>query len=77
MWWAPLGYGLGAILLVLLGAGVVPALGHILQNLGAFLATLEPLEPWWLLMLLLIPLLTWWSFRSLVGLGATRRRRRP
>jgi uncharacterized membrane protein len=72
-WWAPLGYALGALLLGLLGAGVVPMLGQILQEFGAFLATLEPLEPWWLLMLLLIPLLVWWSFRSLVGLGTTRR----
>ena len=30
-------------------------------------------EPWWLFLLLLIPLTIWWSFRSLAGLGPIRR----
>src|SRR5260370_32842345 len=41
LWWAPLGYGLGALLLIALGAGVVPALGRVLQEFGTFLASLE------------------------------------
>ena len=36
-------------------------------------ATLTFLAPWWLLLLAGIPVLWWWSLRSLSGLGKTRR----
>ncbi len=73
LWSAPAGYALAAILLLGAGAWLVPPLGELLQAFGAFLASLEPLEPWWLLLLLLVPALLWWSWRTLAGLGATRR----
>src|SRR5207302_536833 len=33
----------------------------------------EPTKPWWLLLLGLIPLIVFWSYRSLAGLGPVRR----
>jgi uncharacterized membrane protein len=73
LWPAPLGYALGAILCLGLSIWLMVPFALILQEFVAFLGTLEPLEPWWLLLLLLIPTLLWWSYRSLAGLGATRR----
>src|ERR1700690_262362 len=35
--------------------------------------SIEPLEPWWLLLLLLLPLIVWLSFRRMSGLGPVGR----
>jgi uncharacterized membrane protein len=72
MWFAPFGYAVAAILCLGLSSWLLPSLGVILQECGSFLASLE-LEPWWLLLLLLIPALCVWSYPRLAGLGATRR----
>jgi uncharacterized membrane protein len=72
-WWAPLGYGAGAVLLLGLGAMAARPVGQGLVRAGQFLLGLEPLQPWWLLVLLSVPLVVWLSFRSLAGLGPVRR----
>ena len=72
-WSEYLGYAVGAALLFGLGGWLLPEL-HTLARLGLDFATsLEPLEPWWLLLLVLIPALFYYSFRSLAGLGPVRR----
>ena len=38
-----------------------------------FFISLRPQEPWWLLLLLAVPVLFWTSWRTLVALGPTRR----
>jgi uncharacterized membrane protein len=72
-WSAALGYALAAVLVFSLGGALLPVATQGLHAAGLFLASLEPLEPWWLLLLLLIPAMLWWSYRPLVSLGATRR----
>jgi uncharacterized membrane protein len=71
-WWAPLGYVAGAAVLVGLGAWAGP-LGRAVVRAGRFLSSLDALQPWWLLLLLLLPVVVWLSFRSLAGLGPVRR----
>jgi hypothetical protein len=72
-WNAYLGYLVGAVLLFGTGAWVLGPLGQLIGDAGKFVVTLVPLEPWWLLLLLLIPVTIWLSFRSLSGLGPIRR----
>jgi uncharacterized membrane protein len=72
-WSAPLGYTVGGVLLLGLGATAVEPMTEVLSDAGRFLVSLEPLEPWWLLVLLFVPLIIWLSFRSLTGLGPIRR----
>jgi uncharacterized membrane protein len=72
-WWAPLGYAVGVALLVGLGGWLTIPLGAALVGAGRFLVSLRPAQPWWLLLLLLVPLLVALSFRSLAGLGPVRR----
>lgn len=56
---------LAAGLFLLAGAAGVYLLGH-------FFLHLRPLEPLWLGLLVLLPLVVWWSWRSLAGLGPIR-----
>jgi uncharacterized membrane protein len=72
-WWAPLGYSVGGLALVGLGGVCLPAVGRGLAEVGDVLLKLEAGQPWWLLLLLLVPLVVWLSFRSLAGLGPVRR----
>ncbi len=72
-WWAPLGYLAGAVLLVGLGAWGLPSATTELNAGYAVLRTLEPTDLWWLLLLLLIPVIVFLSYRSLAGLGPVRR----
>ncbi len=72
-WSADLGCGVGAVLLFFLGALLVRPVANRLQDAGLFLLSLQPLEPVWLLLLLLVPALIWFSFRNLSGLGPVRR----
>jgi uncharacterized membrane protein len=72
-WWAPLGYTAGGLALLGLGglgaARVGAGLGEAAKGLlGAAFA-----QPWWLLLLALIPVVVWMSFGSLAGLGPVRR----
>jgi uncharacterized membrane protein len=72
-WYAPLGAFLGGVTLIGLG-------GWLSRDIGVgtvyFVRTLwnsEFAQPWWLLLLLLIPVIVWMSYRSLAGLGPVRR----
>ncbi len=71
--WSNLGGACSAAILVFgLGCWWLP-LADLLVEVGLFVYSLEPVQPWWLLLLLVIPLIIWFSFRSLAGLGPTRR----
>src|SRR5262249_6820766 len=72
-WSAPLGYTVGGIFLLGLGGLYVEPAAEVLGDSWRFLVSLEPLEPWWLLVLLFVPVIIWMSFRSLTGLGPIRR----
>jgi uncharacterized membrane protein len=72
-WWATAGWLLGAALCFGVGAWAGPHASEPLASAGAFLLTLRPLEPWWLLILLAIPLVITMSWRNLASLGAGRR----
>jgi uncharacterized membrane protein len=72
-WWPPPAWLFGGTLLLGLGGFLGLPAARGLERAGKFLLSLEPLEPWWLLLLLQVPLVVWFSFRSLAGLGPVRR----
>ncbi len=72
-WYAPAGYFLRGGVAFWPRGVILEPLADALGVAGRFLFTIEPLEPWWLLLLLLLPLIVWLSFRSLSGLGPVRR----
>lgn len=71
-WWRPLAWTLATLLALTLGGfvGSVQAAG---VSAVRTLRTLEFVQPWWLLLLLVLPLLIRFSYRSLAGLGPVRR----
>ncbi len=72
-WSAYLGYGFGALLLFGLGCWGLQTVTAALNVVGRFLLSLEVAEPWWLLGLLLVPVLIFVSYRRLASLGPIRR----
>jgi uncharacterized membrane protein len=72
-WWAPLGYAVGAALLLAIGGAACETVGEWLAETGKVALSLEPTQPWWLLLLGLIPVIIFLSYRSLAGLGPVRR----
>ncbi len=72
-WVRPLAYAVAAVLALGLGGLVTLTASERLADAGRALASLEPAQPWWLLLLLLVPLVFWFSYRSLAGLGPVRR----
>jgi uncharacterized membrane protein len=72
-WWRPLAYAAAGLLAFGLGAFAAGPVGEGLVEAGKAAASLEPSQPWWLLLLLLIPLVFYFSYRSLAGLGPVRR----
>jgi uncharacterized membrane protein len=78
-WSREAGYLVGAALLAGIGGLTAAPAGGILANFSGATATaldsghIGIAEPWWLLLLLLVPLIVLFSFRSLAGLGPTRR----
>ncbi|MCI0458356.1 MAG: VWA domain-containing protein [Gemmataceae bacterium] len=78
-WSEPLGYAVGGCALFALGGISAAPAGQVLQDGATALAGaletghLGVAEPWWLLLLLLVPLIVGLSFRSLAGLGPVRR----
>jgi uncharacterized membrane protein len=72
-WSAPLGYAVGAVLLLGLGGAASGTVAQGLAEAGKLLQSLEPTQPWWLLLLGLIPVIILLSYRSLAGLGPVRR----
>jgi uncharacterized membrane protein len=72
-WFAPLGWGLGGLFFLALGGVGSVAAGEGLEEAWKVALSLEPTKPWWLLMLLFIPVIILLSYRSLAGLGPVRR----
>jgi uncharacterized membrane protein len=75
-WWTPIGYVLGSLTLLFLGgiaAWPVAAGMEILATNLVSAGSIRASSPFWLLLLLLIPVLILWSYRGLAGLGQTRR----
>jgi uncharacterized membrane protein len=72
-WSAPLGYATGGLLLLGIGGACTGLVAQGLFEAGKLFLSLEPTQPWWLLLLGLIPLIVFLSYRSLAGLGPVRR----
>src|SRR5262249_51634165 len=72
-WYAWLAATIAGAGFVGLGLWIGRALGSWFITAGDTLWHLEVAQPWWLLLLLLIPVVVWMSYRSLAGLGPTRR----
>lgn len=73
LWSVPLAYAAGVLLFLGLGGLGVRAAAQGATEAGKLLLSLEPVQPWWLLLLLLVPLIIRLSYRSLAGLGPVRR----
>lgn len=73
LWSAPLGYGLVGLFNFGLGVWSGDAVAEGLRIAFLFIVSLRPQEPWWLLLLLAVPVLIWTSWHNLVTLGPTRR----
>lgn len=72
-WWAPLSYAVAGFTLLGLGGVTGQVTGAGLSVFARNITSVRAAEPWWLLLLGLIPVLIWWSTRSLAGLGGARR----
>jgi uncharacterized membrane protein len=72
-WWAPVAAGLAALFLLAFGAWAAQPIGRGLVTAGRTALSVEVVQPYWLVLLLLIPLIVKLSYRSLAGLGPTRR----
>jgi hypothetical protein len=72
-WYTSVAASLAALSFVGLGMWVGRSFSDWLVAAGNTIWHLEVAQPWWLLLLLLIPLIVWMSYRSLAGLGPTRR----
>ena len=72
-WLRPLAYLVAAILAFGLGLAIAVPLGQAFVEIGKDATSVEIIRPWWLLLLLFIPILFWLSYRSLAGLGSVRR----
>src|SRR5262249_32768573 len=72
-WWPEAGYTAGALTLLGLGRASTPPFGNGIAEVGRIALSLEPTQPWWLLFLLVVPVIVGLSFRSLAGLGPIRR----
>jgi len=72
-WWAWLAYGVAAIFVFGLGSWAMPAATVWLADAGLFVTSLDVEEPWWLLGLLVVPVLVAVSYRRLASLGPVRR----
>lgn len=72
-WSAPLGYTTVGVLCFGLGAFAGVWLTGLLNDFAAFLFSLRPQSPWWLILLVAIPVIIYTSWRNLITLGETRR----
>jgi uncharacterized membrane protein len=72
-WWPPVAYSAAALQLLALGSAIAPLTSKGADLLWRNVTSIRANDPWWLLVLLLIPLTVWWSFDSLAGLGTVRR----
>jgi uncharacterized membrane protein len=73
-WWSVLlACAVAAVLLLSLGGTCAEAVQEGLADAARAVVSLEPTQPWWLLLIGLVPVLVAWSYRSLAGLGPVRR----
>lgn len=72
-WSAPLAWVVAACFLLGIGNLAFEPIGEGLREAALALRRMEALQPWWLLLLLLIPVIVRVSYRSLAGLGPVRR----
>lgn len=72
LWWRPFAWVVLVLLAVAAGGFVGTAQAGGLSVVRS-VRTLEFVQPWWLLLALVIPALVWFSYRSLAGLGPVRR----
>lgn len=72
-WLARLAVGVAAVFMLGLGGLAMPALGQGVAAVARTLLSLEAVDKWWLLLLGLVPVIIWLSYRSLAGLGNVRR----
>src|SRR5262249_8821750 len=72
-WWPIIAASITAILLLGFGAWAAQPMGRGFIPAARTISSLEVVQPYWLALLLLIPLIVWLSYRSLAGLGPTRR----
>ena len=72
-WSAIAGFALTGIFFVGIGALSSRALTETLEVFGTFIASLRPAAPWWLLLLVFVPIMIYTSWRNLISLGETRR----
>ena len=72
-WWRPAAYAAAVLLLAGIGGSVLASAQDFLVEAGRVSLGLRPTKPWWLLALLLAPLIVVWSYRSLASLGPVRR----
>lgn len=72
-WSARLAWGAAAVLVVGIGGILLESIARGMElAVGTFLR-LEAVRPWWLVLLLLVPVIVALSYRSLAGLGPVRR----
>jgi uncharacterized membrane protein len=72
-WYRHAAIGSAAALALGLGAWAAVPIGSELVELGKTIRSLEVIEPLWLILLAVIPVIVLMSFRSLAGLGPVRR----
>lgn len=72
-WWAPLAYATASSLLLGLGGLYLQWMASGLAMVLQFVRSLEVAHAGWLALLVLVPLVVMFSFRSLAGLGPVRR----
>jgi uncharacterized membrane protein len=72
-WSRYVGFAFAALVVLGVGGWFAESAGAGLADLGAALRHAEILQPWWLLLLALVPLVVHLSYRSLAGLGPFRR----
>ncbi|HTK75489.1 MAG TPA: vWA domain-containing protein, partial [Gemmataceae bacterium] len=72
-WWPAVAASITAVMLLGLGAWASQPMARGFAIAGRTLLSLEVVQPFWLVLLLLIPLIVKLSYRSLAGLGPTRR----
>jgi uncharacterized membrane protein len=72
-WWPIAAYGIAGVMVVAIGGATALATSAGAAFIWRSAPNIRCGEPYWLLLLLLIPLTVWWSFRSLAGLGPVRR----
>jgi uncharacterized membrane protein len=72
-WSRPIAWCIAAVGVLGLGAILTAPASEALEQAARFVMNLKPLRPWWLTLLVFIPIIVLLSFRSLSGLGPIRR----